>query len=80
MKTIGAFEAKTRFSELLREVERGESFEILRRSKPVARIVGVGAADRRRATEEMIARVRELRKCISISTADIHDWIREGQR
>ncbi|MBN2448905.1 MAG: type II toxin-antitoxin system prevent-host-death family antitoxin [Lentisphaeria bacterium] len=39
MRTIGAFEAKTRFSELLREVERGESFEIRRRNGPA----GVGS-------------------------------------
>ena len=80
MKTISAFEAKTHFSELLREVERGESFEIVRRHTPVARIVGVPQTDRRQATEAMIARVREVRKTISVNAAEIHDWIREGQR
>ena len=32
---VGAFEAKTRLSELLREVERGASFMIQRRGKTV---------------------------------------------
>jgi len=36
---IGAFEAKSRLSELLRETERGQSFLILRRDKAVARLV-----------------------------------------
>jgi prevent-host-death family protein len=40
---IGAFEAKTRLSELLRETERGGSFVILRRGKPVARLVPLDA-------------------------------------
>ncbi|MBN2359751.1 MAG: type II toxin-antitoxin system prevent-host-death family antitoxin [Deltaproteobacteria bacterium] len=37
-KKIGSFEAKTRLAELLREVERGQSYDILRRGKPVARL------------------------------------------
>ncbi len=36
---IGAFEAKTRLSELLRETESGCSFVIHRRGRPVARLV-----------------------------------------
>jgi prevent-host-death family protein len=36
---IGAFEAKTRLSELLRACERGHSFTIRRRGKIVARLV-----------------------------------------
>jgi prevent-host-death family protein len=80
VRTIGAFEAKTRFSELLREVEAGESFEVRRRNRPVARIVGVEGADRRRETEAMVTRVQALRKTVVVSRAELHDWIREGQR
>ena len=36
---VGAFQAKTRLPELLREVERGKSFVILRRGRTVARLV-----------------------------------------
>ncbi len=35
---IGAFEAKTHFSELIRKTELGESFIITKRGKPVARL------------------------------------------
>ena len=43
MQVIGSYEAKTRLPELLRDVERGESFTITRRGIPVAKIVGVEA-------------------------------------
>ncbi len=36
MKEIGAYEAKTNLSEILRRVEAGESFTITNRGKPVA--------------------------------------------
>jgi prevent-host-death family protein len=38
--TVGAFEAKTKLSELLDRVERGEEVVITRHGKPVARLVG----------------------------------------
>ena len=39
MITIGAYEAKTRFSELLRQVSKGHTVEITRRGKSIARLV-----------------------------------------
>ena len=44
MTTVGAFEAKTKLSELLDRVERGEEITITRHGKPVARLVNAGAA------------------------------------
>ena len=37
---IGAFEAKTKFAELLEKVARGHEYLITRRGRPVARLVG----------------------------------------
>jgi prevent-host-death family protein len=37
--TIGAFEAKTKFSELLERVSKGAEFTITKHEKPVARLV-----------------------------------------
>jgi len=37
--SIGAFEAKTKFSELLNRVSQGEEFTITKHEKPVARLV-----------------------------------------
>ena len=42
MATITAFEAKTRFGELLERVGNGEEIIITRHEKPVARIVPEG--------------------------------------
>ena len=36
--TIGAYEAKTRFSELVARAEKGESFLVTKNGRPVARI------------------------------------------
>lgn len=37
--TVGAFEAKTKFSELLERVSKGEEITITKHEKPVARLV-----------------------------------------
>ena len=44
---IGAFEAKTKLSELLDKVQRGQTFQITKRGKPVAVLSPVqeGAAE-----------------------------------
>ena len=49
MKEIAVYEAKTRLSELLAEVETGEQFVITRRGVAVARLVGAAPAAVRRA-------------------------------
>ena len=41
MKTLGSFEAKTRLSSLLDEVERGQEIVITKRGRPVARLVPI---------------------------------------
>ena len=58
--TIGAFEAKTRFSELLERVRAGEEITITRHEKPVARLVPVEKPSR---TEwaNLFARMAEFR-------------------
>src|SRR5438046_2436603 len=47
--TIGAYEAKTRFSELVSRAENGETFLVTKNGRPVARIVPVDDVDRERA-------------------------------
>jgi prevent-host-death family protein len=59
-ETIGAYDAKTRFSELIARAENGESFLVTKNGRPVARITPVAAFDRekaRRAGERMLARL-----------------------
>ena len=38
-QSIGAFEAKTHFSQILDKAERGKDFVITKRGKPVAKII-----------------------------------------
>jgi prevent-host-death family protein len=45
MATVTAFQAKTRFGELLDRVVRGEEIVITRHEKPVARLVPEGGAN-----------------------------------
>ena len=57
MTTISAFEAKTRFGDLLERVCRGEEIVITRHQKPVARLVPEG----RPALSEIQKAVDELK-------------------
>lgn len=58
MLEVPVYEAKTRLSELLAAVERGEQVTITRRGTPVARLVPAAAGKRRAAASEQ-RRVRE---------------------
>jgi prevent-host-death family protein len=58
--SIGAYEAKTKFSELIARAEKGESFVVTKHGRPVARITPMVAVDReeaRRAGERILARL-----------------------
>ena len=44
--SVGAYDAKTRLSELLDRVEKGEQIVITRHGKPVARLIREGGRDR----------------------------------
>lgn len=46
MEEVGAFDAKTHFSELLRRVEEGETITITRHGRAVARLVPLPDAAR----------------------------------
>jgi prevent-host-death family protein len=65
MNTVTAFDAKTRFGELLDRVSRGEEIVITRHDKPVARIVPEGRSsldDVRRAVEDLRALRQEIKQ------------------
>lgn len=61
--TVTAFEAKTRFGELLERVSRGEEVVITRHDKPVARLVPEGAP-RVDEVRRSVAGLRELQQQI----------------
>ena len=57
--TVGAFEAKTKLSELLDKVEAGEEVVITRRGKEVARLVA-SVADRGDRSRVMAAEIMAI--------------------
>lgn len=87
MGTVTAFEAKTRFGELLERVGRGEEIIITRHDKPVARIVQEGARnlDQVRQAVRSLERLREQIGARSkgrakLSDAEVRSAIEEGRR
>ena len=65
MAKVTAFEAKTRFGELLNRVAEGEEVVITRHGKPVARLVPEGARrseDVRRAVEGLRELQQQIRR------------------
>lgn len=75
---IGAYEAKTKLPELLREVQKGRRFTITHRGKPVADLVpsrGAGAKDVREAIDDMM----NIEKIKGIDPEEVAAWIREGR-
>jgi prevent-host-death family protein len=79
MKSVGAYEAKTRFSELLTEVEQGETIEVCRHGVPIARITPIGRnrADVAAAIQEIHRYRRERR--LTLGGATIRELIEEGR-
>ena len=86
MATVTAFEAKTRFGELLDRVSRGEEIVITRHEKPVARIVPEGLRNLEQVRQAVSA-LHEVRRRIAgrtkgrgkLSDADARSAIEEGR-
>jgi prevent-host-death family protein len=84
MKHVGMFEAKTRLSALVEEVERGGTVVITRHGKPVAQLVRAEPelteeekAQRREAIEKLRENARKLN--IKATPEEIKEWINEGR-
>jgi prevent-host-death family protein len=76
---IGAFEAKTQLSRLLRAVAKGEQFTITVRGRPVADLVpwsGHAAA----SSAHAVAAMAELEKVHGVEAATLAEWIEAGRR
>ena len=78
---IGAFEAKTHFSRIIEEVERGADYVITKRGKPVAKIIPFEQEDVM-MWEEALEGFRELRKRYRGKPGDfnIREAIEDGRR
>jgi prevent-host-death family protein len=75
---IGAFDAKTRLSEILRKVEQGERFTITVRGRPVADVVPSESNRSSRAAAAVDALLR-MEKIKGIPDETVRAWIEEGR-
>lgn len=67
MDSIGAFDAKTHFSQLLLKVEQGESFIITKHGNEIAMLVPISTfLEQPRVLEDAIAAIRQLRKGVTL--------------
>ena len=82
VKEIQATEAKAHLAELLRAVERGESFSITRHGRAVAHLVPAPASEAQ-ARREAVERIRALRGSWGKSGMTVEEMIaarHEGHR
>jgi prevent-host-death family protein len=70
MQTIGAFEAKTHFSALLLQVEKGEQVVITKHGHPVAKLIPILGEDR----EAVRQTIQQLKRFVQSNTLGGLDW------
>ncbi|MGH7641467.1 MAG: type II toxin-antitoxin system Phd/YefM family antitoxin [Candidatus Dormibacteria bacterium] len=77
---IGAYEAKTRLSELLREVEQGKRFTITKHGVPIALLLPFGSPAGQLGLAETIEELGQFSKGIRLAGTSLRDLIEEGRR
>lgn len=78
MQSMGIYEAKTHFAELIDRASKGQCITITRRGVPMATIIPVEAKSRRSASD-LIAELREIRKGCRLNGLSIREMIEEGR-
>ena len=78
---IGAFEAKTHFSQIIQKVENGSDFIVTKRGKPVAKIIPY-EQEKKMTHQEAIEALREMRKHYRGKPGDfnVREAIEDGRR
>jgi len=80
MKAVGAFEAKTHFSQLLDKVAAGETITITRHGEPVAQLIPAKRTRDSQALHELVEEIRRTRKGRSLGRIRIRDLTHEGHK
>ena len=79
--TIGAFEAKTKFSELLARVaEAGVEFVITKHDRPIARLVPAVKSRSHEEATKAVTEWRRRRKRRQLRGVRVKDLVSEGRR
>ncbi len=79
MREMGAFEAKSKFGQLLDQVEHGEEIVITRRGKAVAKLVPAEPGFDRDKARRAVAGILALSKGVTLGGLNIKDLINEGR-
>jgi prevent-host-death family protein len=79
MTSVGAFEAKTRLSALLDQVEAGEEVVITRHGRPVAKLIAAGSIDTDRAGKAA-AELKAMRVGVTLGGLSWKELRDEGRR
>jgi prevent-host-death family protein len=74
---VGAYDAKTRLPELLREVQKGKRFTITHRGRPIADLVPSPAAQRDVA--DAVQAMLDFKGIEGVDPDEVLAWIREGR-
>ncbi len=77
--SVGAFEAKNKFSELLEKVGRGEEVTITKHDRPVARLVRINSRLKEKRASAT-ADLRALRERYSLEGLSLRALMDEGRR
>jgi len=78
MPTVGAYEAKTRLSQILERVAKGERFVITKHGVPVAVLEPVSPA-KRSDPGKVVSAIRAFRQGHRLDGLGLKDLIREGR-
>jgi prevent-host-death family protein len=77
-RQVGAYEAKTHLSSLLKEVAAGKEVVITRRERPIAKLVPI---EYPRSNKEIVERIRALRGVLKLKKGEtVKDLINAGRR
>ena len=81
MKQMGAFEAKTHFSELLAEVSCGEEFTITRHGQKIAMLIPYVEKTKESSSKKAIRAIKNLRKGVTLGkNLKIKEMRAEGRK
>lgn len=79
MKTIGAYEAKTHLSKILKQVSHGKGFIITKNGLPLAQLIPFDTTDKQ-SPQETIQALKSFRKEKKLDGLSISECINEGRR
>ena len=79
MLRVGAYEAKTRLSQLIDEAAKGEEIIITKHGVPVAALIPV-AGPQQKDPQAAIAAIKDFRRGRSLAGLSIREMIEEGRQ